>query len=113
MDLAARRVMVYAATITRLGYCRPEPLLHGNRSARLTLLSYQAAKARRICCAAAKCSNQTDLHLTFIDPIRPSGLRQRPSVTAMPLATDQKVGGSSPSACRVVAWTCLRSCSRA
>ena len=27
-------------------------------------------------CAAAKCSNQTDLHLTFIDPIRPAGLRQ-------------------------------------
>jgi hypothetical protein len=53
-------------------------------------LSYQAAKARRICCAAAKCSNQTDLHLTFIDPIQPAGLRQRPSLTFVPLATDQR-----------------------
>ncbi len=51
------------------GYCRPEPPLHGDRGARLTLLSYQAAKTRRICGAAAKCSNQTDLHLTFVDPI--------------------------------------------
>ncbi len=73
------------------GYCLPEPLLHGNRGARFTLLSYQAAKARRICCAAAKCSNQTDLHLTFIDPIRPSDLPQRPSLTSVPLATDQMV----------------------
>ncbi len=71
------------------GYSRPEPLMHGNRGARFTLLSYQAAKARRICCAATKCSNQTDLHLTFIDPIRRAGLRQRPSLTSMPLATDQ------------------------
>ena len=39
----------------------------------------------------ARCSNQTDLHLTFIDPIRPAGLRQRPSLTFMPLATDQVV----------------------
>jgi hypothetical protein len=51
------------------GLLPPRIPLHGNRGARLTLLSYQAAKARRICCAAAKCSNQTDLHLTFIDPI--------------------------------------------
>jgi hypothetical protein len=69
-------------------------LLHGSRGDTIdTLLSYQAAKARRLCCAAAKCSNQTDLHLTFIDLIRPTGLRQRPSLTSMPLATDQKVGG--------------------
>jgi hypothetical protein len=33
------------------------------------LLSYQVAKARRIDSAAAKCSNQTDLRLTLIDPI--------------------------------------------
>ncbi len=65
--------------------------LRDEEAARLTLLSYQAAKARRICCAAAKCSNQTDLHLTVIDPIRPAGLRQRPSLTSMPLATDQTV----------------------
>jgi hypothetical protein len=32
-------------------------------------LSCQVAKARRIGGAAAKCSNQTDLYLTFIDPI--------------------------------------------
>ncbi|HEX3312657.1 MAG TPA: hypothetical protein VHS32_40975, partial [Streptosporangiaceae bacterium] len=30
-----------------------------------------------------------DLHLTFIDPIRPAGLRQRPSLTFVPLAMDQ------------------------
>jgi hypothetical protein len=41
----------------------------GNRGARLALLSCQVAKTRRIGSAAAKCSNQTDLHLTFIDPI--------------------------------------------
>src|SRR6266567_834005 len=66
--------------------------LRDEEAARSTLLSYQAAKARRICGAAPKCSNQTDLHLTFIDPIRPAGLRQRPSLTSMPLATDQKAG---------------------
>ena len=59
--------------------------------ARLTLLSYQATKAKRICGAAARCSNQADLHLTFTDLIRPSDLRQRPSLTAVPLATDQVV----------------------
>ncbi len=64
---------------------------------RLTLLSYQVAKARRTGGAAAKCSNQADLHLTFIDPIWPSDLPQRPSLTSLPLATDQKAGGSSPS----------------
>jgi hypothetical protein len=32
-------------------------------------LSCQVAKTRRIGSAAAKCSNQADLHLTFIDPI--------------------------------------------
>ncbi len=68
--------------------CRRTTALCGYR-ARLTLLSCQATKARRICCAAAKCSNQTDLHLTFIDPIRPAGLHQRPSLTFLPLATDQ------------------------
>jgi hypothetical protein len=31
--------------------------------------------------AAAKCSNQADLHLTFTDPIRRSDLPQRPSMT--------------------------------
>jgi hypothetical protein len=36
---------------------------------RLTLLSYQVAKIRRIGSAAAKRSNQADLHPTFIDPI--------------------------------------------
>ncbi len=41
----------------------------GNRGTRLTLLSYQVAKARRTGGAAAKCSNHTDSHLTFIDPI--------------------------------------------
>ncbi len=41
--------------------------------------------------AAAKCSNQTDLHLTLSDPIRPTDLPQRPPLTAMPLATDQVV----------------------
>ena len=38
--------------------------------------------------AAAKRSNQADLHLTFTDPIRPSDLSQRPSSTSAPLATD-------------------------
>ena len=41
--------------------------------------------------AAAKCSNQADLHLTFIDPIRHSDLRRRPQPTATQLATDQAV----------------------
>jgi hypothetical protein len=36
-----------------------------------------------------KCSNQVDLHLTFIDPIWLSDLLQRPSLTSMSLATDQ------------------------
>ncbi len=57
---------------------------------RLTLLSYQVAKTRRIG-SAAECSNQTDLQLTLIDPIRPSDLPRRPSLTSMPLATDQKI----------------------
>jgi len=39
--------------------------------------------------AAPMCSNQADLHLTFIDLIWPSDLPQRPSLTSMPLATDQ------------------------
>jgi hypothetical protein len=60
----------------------------------LELSSYEA---KRPGSAAAKCSNQTDLRLTFIDPIRPPDLPQRPSSTSLPLATDQKVGGSSPS----------------
>ena len=34
-----------------------------------SLLTCQVAKARRIGGAAAKCSNQTDLPLIFIDPI--------------------------------------------
>jgi hypothetical protein len=42
--------------------------LHGNGGTRVTLLTYQVAKTRRIGSAAAKCSNQADLHLTFIDP---------------------------------------------
>jgi hypothetical protein len=41
----------------------------GDRGARLTLLIYQVAEARRIGCAAARCSDQADLHLTFIDPM--------------------------------------------
>jgi len=57
----------------------------------VTLLTYQVAKAKRIGSAAAKCSNQADLHSTFIDPIWPSDLPQRPSSTSMPLATDQMV----------------------
>ena len=63
--------------------------LRDEEATRLALLSYQAAKSRGICGAAPKCSNQADLHLTFIDPIRPSDLPQRPSSTSMPLATDQ------------------------
>src|SRR5215469_6284274 len=47
--------------------------------------------------AARKCSNQADLHSTFIDPVWPADLPQRPSLTPLPIATDQKVGGSSPS----------------
>ncbi len=43
--------------------------LHENRRTRFTLLNYQVAKTRRIGSAAAKCSNQTDLHLTLIDQI--------------------------------------------
>jgi hypothetical protein len=35
----------------------------------VTLLTCQVAKAKRIGSAAAKCSNQADLHPTFIDPI--------------------------------------------
>jgi hypothetical protein len=35
----------------------------------LTLLSCQVAEGKRIGSAAAKCSNQADLHLTLIDPI--------------------------------------------
>ena len=62
------------------------------RGTRPTLLSYQVAKTGRtaIGSAAAKCSNQADLHSTFIDPLWPSDLPQRPSLTSMPLATDQK-----------------------
>jgi hypothetical protein len=56
---------------------------------RFTLLSYQAAKTRSIGSAAGKCSNQTDLHLTFTDPVRPSDLPQRPSSTPVPLSTDR------------------------
>jgi hypothetical protein len=41
--------------------------------------------------AAVKCSNQAAPHLTFTDPIWPSDLPQRPSLTFLPLATDQKV----------------------
>src|SRR5215472_4799295 len=47
--------------------------------------------------AARKCSNQADLHSTFIDPVWPADLPQRPSLTPLPIATDQKAGGSSPS----------------
>jgi hypothetical protein len=46
-----------------------------------------SAKTKRIGSAAAKCSNQADLHLTFTDPIWPSRLPQRPSSTSVPLAT--------------------------
>jgi hypothetical protein len=35
----------------------------------VTLSTCQVAKAKRIGSAAAKCSNQADLHSTFIDPI--------------------------------------------
>ena len=35
----------------------------------VTRLTCQVAKAKRIDSAAAKCSNQADLHSTFIDPI--------------------------------------------
>jgi hypothetical protein len=68
--------------------------LRGNRGTRLMLLNYQVAETRRIGSAAAKCSNQADLHLTFTDPIWPSDLPQRPSLTSMPLATGQT--GASP-----------------
>jgi hypothetical protein len=44
-------------------------VLHESRGARLTLLSYQVATTKQIGSAAGKCSNQADLHLTFIDPI--------------------------------------------
>ena len=37
---------------------------------------------------AAKCSNYTDLRLTFTDPIHACDLPQRPSSTAVPLTTD-------------------------
>jgi hypothetical protein len=47
----------------------PRTPLHGNRGTRLTLLSYQVAETRQTGSAAAKCSSQTDLRLTFIDPI--------------------------------------------
>jgi hypothetical protein len=57
-----------------------------------TLLVTNLPRQNGIGSAAAKCSNQADLHLTFIDPIWPSDLPQRPSLTSMPLATDQKVG---------------------
>jgi hypothetical protein len=69
-----------------------------NYAPQLTLLSCQVAKSRGIGSAAAKCSNQADLRLTFIDPKRPSDLPQRPSSTSVPLATDQMIYGTpSPS----------------
>jgi len=68
----------------------------GNRGTRLTLLSYQVAKTRRMCGAAAKCSNQTDLRPALTDPIRHSDLPQRPSSTCMRLVCIQKARGSSP-----------------
>ncbi len=48
----------------------------GTATAQLTVFSYQVAKTRRIGSATAKCSNQTDSHLTFTDPIWPSNLLQ-------------------------------------
>jgi hypothetical protein len=60
---------------------------HRSRGTR-TLLSYQIAMTARIGAAVAKCSNQADLHMTFINPIWPSELLQRPSLTSMPLTTD-------------------------
>ena len=44
--------------------------------------------------AAVRCSNQTDPHLTFTDPIWPSDLPQRPSPAFLPLATDLMVSAS-------------------
>jgi len=54
-----------SSAMARTGSSDP---LHGNGGTRVTLLTYQVAKTRRIGSAAAKCSNQADLHLTFIDP---------------------------------------------
>src|SRR5262249_61520367 len=48
--------------------------------------------------SAAATANSTDRER----PRQPSPLAQRPSATALPLATDQKVGGSSPSECTQV-----------
>jgi hypothetical protein len=47
----------------------PRIPLHRTAAYDSRLLSYQVAKTRRIGSAAAKCSNQADLHLTFTDPI--------------------------------------------
>ena len=59
---------------------------------KVPLLTCQVAKARRIGSAAAKCSNQANLVLTFTDPICHSDQPQRPSSTSMRLATDQVTG---------------------
>lgn len=55
----------------------------------INTVELSSCQGQRTGSAAAKCSNQADLHLTFIDPICPSDLPQRPSSTSMPLATDQ------------------------
>ena len=47
----------------------PDPRYRRHQNIRFTLLTCQLAKTRWICSAAAKCSNQADLYLTFIDPI--------------------------------------------
>jgi hypothetical protein len=57
-----------------------------------TLFSCQVDSQDRVDAAQEqKCSNQTDLHLIVIDPIRPTDLPQRPPLTAMPPATDLMV----------------------
>ena len=64
-----------------------------------------SCKARRIGSAAARCSNQADLYLTFTGPIWPSDLPQRPSLTSMPLATDQMLLSVAES---IPSWSRLR-----